>query len=378
MGVGLVGRYEVMNVVFRCDASIQIGTGHVMRCLTLADELARQGVKCYFICREHKGNLIDFISQKGYEVYNLEVVHLDNHIKNDVEPTLYHSEWLGSTQAEDAKQTINVISDIEPEWLIIDHYALNEYWEQKLRLHCDSILVIDDLADRKHDCDILLDQTFGRDKQDYQHLVPDHCKVLCGTTYALLRPEFFKWRQYSLERRKNNALEHILVNLGGVDKDNLTSKILDALKQVSLSKSCKMTVVMGSTSPWIDVVKKKAEQLLWPTEIKTGVSNMAELMANSDLAIGAAGSTSWERCCLGLPTIMIVIADNQKDIANNLKSVNAVKVILNVQSLEATINEYICMFMGDPEYLKLMSQSSTNILDGKGVIRITNHILGRL
>lgn len=366
-----------MNIVFRCDASIQIGTGHVMRCLTLADELARQGVKCHFICRKHEGNLIDFIAQKGYEVYKLEAAHPDNHNKGDVEPTLFHSEWLGTSQAEDAKQTIDIISDIEPEWLVIDHYALDHYWEQKLRPHCDSILVIDDLADRKHDCEILLDQTFGRDKQDYQHLVPDHCKVLCGTTYALLRPEFSKWRQYSLERRKNNALEHILVNLGGVDKDNLTSKILDTLKQAPLSDSCKITVVMGSTSPWISTVIEKAEQQPWPTEVKTGVSNMAELMANSDLAIGAAGSTSWERCCLGLPTIMLVIANNQKDIANNLKSANAVKVILNDQSLEATINEYICMFMGSPESLKLMSQSSANILDGKGVIKITNHILGR-
>lgn len=377
MGVGLAGRYEVMNIVFRCDASIQIGTGHVMRCLTLADELARQGAKCYFICRVHEGNLIDFITQKGHEAYKIEAMPLNSSSMHEAEPTLFHSEWLGASQTQDAKQTIDIIRAIQPEWLIIDHYALNDYWEKRLRPYCDSILVVDDLADRKHDCDVLLDQTFGCDKQDYQNLVPDHCKVLCGTTYALLRPEFSKWRQYSLERRKNNTLEHILVNLGGVDKDNLTSKILDALKQSLLSKSCRITVVMGATSPWIDSVKRKAEQLPWPTEVKAGVSNMAELMANSDLAIGAAGSTSWERCCLGLPTIMIVIADNQKDIANNLKSANAVKIILNDQSLEATINEYICMFMGGPDSLELMSQSSANILDGKGVIRITNHILGR-
>lgn len=359
-----------MNVVFRCDASIQIGTGHVMRCLTLADELARQGAKCHFICRKHEGNLIDFIVQKGYEVYKLEIVHLDNHIKGGVEPILFHSEWLGSSQAEDAKQTIDIISNIEPEWLIIDHYALNDYWEQKLRPHCNNILVIDDLADRKHDCDVLLDQTFGRDKQDYQHLVPDHCKVLCGTTYALLRPEFSKWRQYSLKRRKNNALEHILVNLGGVDKDNLTSKILNTLKQAPLSDSCKITVIMGSTSPWIDAVKKKAEQLPWHVEVKTGVSNMAELIANSDLAIGAAGSTSWERCCLGLPTIMLVIADNQVDVANSLNAINAVKVVLSNHSLTQVIHEYLSDLIQVPEELKAMSQSSAGVLDGHGTYKV--------
>lgn len=359
-----------MNVVFRCDASIQIGTGHVMRCLTLADELAHQGAKCYFICREHEGNLIDFITQKGYEVYKLEARPLNNSDEDEVEPTLFHSEWLGASQAEDAKQSINIVSDIEPKWLIIDHYALNDYWEQKLRPHCDSILVIDDLADRKHDCEILLDQTFGRSKQDYQDLVPDHCKVLCGTTYALLRPEFSKWRQYSLERRKNNTLEHILVNLGGVDKDNLTSKILDTLKQAPLPELCKITIVMGSSSPWIDSVKRKAEQLPWPTEVKAGISNMAELMANSDLAIGAAGSTSWERCCLGLPTIMLVIANNQMDIAHNLESIKAVKIVLNDDSLTQMINNYLYELIQSPKKLEAMSQSSADVLDGYGTFKV--------
>lgn len=356
-----------MDIVFRCDASIQIGTGHVMRCLTLAYELARQGAKCHFICREHEGNLIDFIAQKGYEVYK---IGINNSIQNDTEPTLFHSEWLGTSQTEDATQTIDIVSTIQPQWLVIDHYALNNYWEQKLRPYCESILVIDDLADRKHDCDVLLDQTFGRVIQDYQHLVPNHCEVLCGTTYALLRPEFSKWRQYSLERRKNNVLEHILVNLGGVDKDNLTSKILDALKQAPLSKSCRITVVMGSTSPWISTVIEKARQLPWPAEVKTGVFTMAELMANSDLAIGAAGSTSWERCCLGLPTIMLVIAENQMDIANNLESINAVKVVLNSNDLVKAINTYLSELIQTPEKLEAMSQSSADVLDGYGIYKV--------
>ncbi|WP_025647162.1 MULTISPECIES: UDP-2,4-diacetamido-2,4,6-trideoxy-beta-L-altropyranose hydrolase [unclassified Psychrobacter] len=356
-----------MNVVFRCDASILIGTGHVMRCLTLADELARQGAKCYFICREHEGNLIDLITKKGYKVYKLDAIPLNNSNKGEAESTLFHSEWLGTSQAEDAKQTIDIVSDIEPKWLIVDHYALNDYWEQKFRPHCDSILVIDDLADRKHDCDVLLDQTFGRNRQDYQGLVRDHCKVLCGTTYALLRPEFSKWRQYSLERRKNNTLEHILVNLGGVDKDNLTSKMLDTLKQTPLSDSCKITVVMGSTSPWIEAVKKKAEQLPWPTEVKTGVSNMAELMANSDLAIGAAGSTSWERCCLGLPTLMLVLAENQLLIAKNLEDAGAVSLVkLN----NGSITDLSVGFISKEDNLLKMSEAASLICDGLGAQRL--------
>ena len=359
-----------MNVVFRCDASIQIGTGHVMRCLTLADELARQGAKCYFICREHKGNLIDFITQKGHETYTLEGLSLDSSTKNQAKSTLFHSEWLGATQEKDAKQTLHIVSSIQPEWLVIDHYALDSCWEEKLRPHCNNILVIDDLADRKHDCDILIDQTFGRDKRDYDDLVSNHSKVLCGTTYALLRPEFSKWRQYSLERRQSNKLQHILINLGGVDKDNITSCILESLKQATLPELCTITVVMGSTSPWLDTVTTKANQLPWLTEVKTGVSNMAELMANSDLAIGAAGSTSWERCCLGLPTLMLVIAENQIDIAKNLSSINAVKMVFNDSNLTQVINEYLFELIQNPEKLKAMNQSSADVLDGYGTYKV--------
>lgn len=365
-----------MKVVFRCDASIEIGTGHVMRCLTLADELMSQGAKCYFICREHEGNLIELIAQKGYYIYYLKVKNLNNSNKQyDGEPMLFHSTWLGCTQEEDAKQVLDIIGDIQPNWLVVDHYALDSYWEKKLRPHCSNILVVDDLADRKHDCDILIDQTFGRDKQDYQHLVPDHCKILCGTTYALLRPEFSKWRQYSLERRKNNAIEHILVNLGGVDKDNLTSKILDALKQSPLSKSCRITVVMGATSPWVNAVIKKAEQLPWTTEVKIGVSNMAELMADSDLAIGAAGSTIWERFCLGLPAILLVIAQNQESNLNKVKPYHINFFRKDDSNFTEALVETIQQLNSHPTLLKDNTKIIKSLVDGQGTKRISQVLL---
>lgn len=364
-----------MNVVFRCDASIQIGTGHVMRCLTLADELARQGAKCYFICREHKGNLIDFITQKGYETYTLEAISLGRSKKNKAESTLFHSEWLGATQETDAKQTLDIVSSIQPEWLVIDHYALDSYWQGKLRPHCDNILVIDDLADRKHDCDILLDQTFGRNRLDYQNLVPNHCEILCGTTYALLRPEFSEWRQYSLTRRKDNKLQHILINLGGVDKDNITSNILESLKHTLLPQSCKITVVMGPTSPWIDTVKNKAKQLPWSIEVKTGVSNMAELMANSDLAIGAAGSTIWERFCLGLPTILLVIAQNQESNLNKVKPYHIDFFRKDDFNFKEVLVETIQQLNSYPILLKNNTKIITSLVDGQGTKRISQVLL---
>ncbi|WP_201551162.1 UDP-2,4-diacetamido-2,4,6-trideoxy-beta-L-altropyranose hydrolase [Psychrobacter sp. DD43] len=354
-----------MRVIFRCDASIQIGTGHVMRCLTLADALAARGAVCYFICREHEGHLLEVIRKGGHQVYSLPFkADVEKSGKNGIK--LLHADWLGATQQEDTQQCIDIIKLIEPDWLIVDHYAIDIVWEKMLRPYCKKLMVIDDLADRAHDCDILLDQTFGRHTEDYLDWIPDNCQVLCGSKYALLRPEFAKWRDYSLERRKDGMLKHLLINLGGVDKDNITSKILKGLQNSSLPECCKITVVMGSTAPWIESVKAQAKALPWKTQVKSGVNNMAELMANSDLAIGAAGSTSWERCCLGLPTVMLVLAENQLLIAKNLEETGAVLLTKLNETLIADLGiEYIIR----NDNLLFMSKAARLICDGLGAQR---------
>lgn len=358
-----------MKIVFRCDASIQIGTGHVMRCLTLADTLAEQGAECYFICREHEGHLLEVIRQRGHQSYSLPLKDdVGKRIKGNIK--LAHADWLGATQQEDAQYCIDLLELIKPDWLVIDHYAIDISWERALRLYCKKLMVIDDLADRQHDCDILLDQNYGRDIQDYLELVPKHCRLLCGSKYVLLRPEFAQWRDYSIKRRKEGQLKHLLINLGGVDKDNITTQILKGLENSNLPAHCDITVVMGSTAPWIDDVKKQASIMPWPTKVKTGVSNMAELMANSDLAIGAAGSTSWERCCLGLPTIMLVLADNQQQIATNLEQANAVYVANLSLSFNLSISNAIAHFISSPMALKEMSQASSHTLDGLGATSV--------
>lgn len=353
-----------MKIVFRCDASLQIGTGHLMRCLTLADALSEQGAECHFICREHTGHLIGIIQQHGHHIYSLPVENRLQ-LQQDTQQELAHAEWLGSTQQEDARLCKDFLQIVLPDWLIVDHYALDVFWEKSLRPYCKKLMVIDDLADRQHDCDVLLDQTFGRNPQDYIQRVPKDCQLLCGASYALLRPEFAQWREYSLKRREKGQLKHLLINLGGVDKDNITTQILKSIQNSALH-DCKITVIMGSTAPWVDMVKQQAALMRWPTEVKIGVSNMAELMANSDLAIGAAGSTSWERCCLGLPTIMLVLADNQRDIAINLEQANAVDTIDLALDFELSVSNAIQRFTSSSLLLKQMSESASNILDGLG------------
>ena len=359
-----------MNIVLRCDASLQIGTGHVMRCLTLANALTKKGHHCTFICKSHAGNLIEKIKQNGHQAYTLAVAIDSDKQTGESAYRLDHSHWLGSSQALDATQCQQLLSHHTVDWLIVDHYALDYEWESRLRAYAKRILVIDDLADRAHDCDLLLDQNLGMQDTDYVRLVPSHCELLTGTKYALLRPEFSEWRDYSLHRRQiEPQLKTLLINLGGVDKDNVTTQILKALVERALPADCTIQVVMGATAPHIDYVRSVASELPWQTEIIINADNMADLMANADLAIGASGSTTWERCCLGLPSIQLVTADNQAKIVNHLKAQNIVFVI-HQDSIRSQLIQIINTLVENPQRLSELSHKCSTITDGLGTEKV--------
>lgn len=349
---------SLCNIAIRVDASTQIGTGHFMRCMAFADVLKHFGSKTLFVSRSLPEYLKDKLKAKGHEFIALS----DNPIKTR-KIDLVHSHWLGTSQNSDAKESIRALSDQLWDWLIVDHYALDERWEKKMRQITRNILVIDDLVDRKHDCEVLLDQTYGRKAQDYEELVSKKCKLLTGSNYSLLRPEFSKLRKYSLHRRLKPELKHILISLGGVDKYNVTGKVLQVLKTCDLLKDCQITVVMGKAAPWIETVRKQASKLPCKTEVKVDVNEVGKLMADSDLAIGAAGSTAWERCCLGLPTILLVLADNQKEIAQRLDEVRAVVLVSEVFKVKKSIE----FLLEHPEKLTDLSKISSSITDGNGL-----------
>lgn len=364
--------YLSMKATFRADASLQIGTGHVMRCLTLADALAKAGASCEFICREHPGHLIDLIRQKGYVAHALPMAcNAENSPRQPVDARdTAHHHWLGATQAQDVEACAPYLVQHQPDWLIVDHYALDARWESRLAKHSRKLLVIDDLADRMHTCQLLLDQTFGCDEDDYRPLVPADCKLLCGSQYALLRPEFAALRPYSLQRRAQPALKELLITMGGVDKDNATGKVLQALRQCALPPDCHITIVMGATAPWLETVKTLAQDLPWTTRVLVGVSNMAQLMADSDLAIGAAGATSWERCCLGLPTAMLVLADNQQKAANLLEAACAARPLNSGVDLDKELAKFIDDLLHSKELHSELIASASKITDGAGCRRV--------
>ena len=352
-----------MNIVIRVDASIFIGNGHVMRCLTLADKLKENGSNVIFICRKFEGNLINKIRANGFDV--LELKHDFYHKVIKTETDLL---WLGVTQKEDAKQCERLIKDIKVDWLIVDHYGINEDWHKILKHTYSKLMVIDDLSNRVHQCDLLLDQTFGRKKNDYEELVPKFCELLVGANYALLRPEFAYWRKYSLDRRqKKFSFKKLFVNMGGVDPHNYTEKVLLALENCNLPIKLEVVVVMGGTSPHLDKVLAIANTFPYKIKIQVDPDNIAEIMANSDLAIGASGSTSLERSCLGLPTIQLVTAQNQELTARLLDENNLIKLISKVDELPN-------LFFQPVSWAETLSHRSSKITNGAGVVNVLSRI----
>ena len=319
-----------------------MGAGHLMRCLALADELRDKNHQITFICRNLTGNLISLIK------HSVLVLPKNNNFQaND-----FYLNWLGATQKLDSQQTIKVIHK-NVDLLIVDSYALGKDWHRMLRQHTKKIMVLDDLANRQFDCDILLNQNLGSQEEDYQSKVPDNCKLLLGCNYALLRPEFMALRNRAVEKRKNTReIKSILVSLGG-DPENLTYEILQYLDGFSV------TVVLGPTSPHTKIILNYAKSK--DITVIVNAANMAELMLKTDLAIGAGGSTSWERCCLGLPTLLYITADNQRKIAENLEYLGAVTIVKNLKDdLQKTVNNF--------NFWQDMSSKAKSVCTGNGVI----------
>jgi UDP-2,4-diacetamido-2,4,6-trideoxy-beta-L-altropyranose hydrolase len=345
-----------MRIVFRVDSSVQIGTGHVMRCLTLADELKKHGNSVMFICRMHEGNLCDFIESKGYQVLRLP------RIQEEIEMLTNHSHWLGAHWLTDVSQTIQLMEDHQPvDWLIIDHYAIESNWEKAIRPYVKKIMVIDDLADRRHDCDVLLDQNYYLNMEDrYKHLVPNQTQVLLGPKYTLLREEFKKARLNLRER--NGELKRILVFLGGSDPDNVTGMVLEGLQLIDFV-NVEVDVVVGKSNLYKEQIRNICNRVTH-FHFHCQVNNMAQLMANADLAIGAGGTATWERCYLGLPSLVIVIADNQAQVIRDLEEYGAVynlgyKEEVHVENIVNALRKV----MNHKEMLRKMTEKSMLLFD---------------
>jgi UDP-2,4-diacetamido-2,4,6-trideoxy-beta-L-altropyranose hydrolase len=337
-----------MQISFRADASPIIGSGHLMRCLALADELQLNGSTCTFHTLNCPPALKTLLSSHGHAVISIDPRACD--------------------EASDAIAVSRACAELAPDWMVVDHYRLGTKWETAVRQHANAILAIDDLADRNHNCDLLLDQNIGRTPEDYRTRIPSNCRVLTGTKFALLRRDFASTRR----QKKINVIPaspaHLLVTMGGMDNENITEHVLEALKNSQLPQTTKVSIVMGKDAIWRDKILVMAEKLPWPTKVLHGVTNMAALMATCDLAVTAAGTTVWELCCLGIPMVAVITAENQHRSAAALASSGAALLIDDAKSIHNSLPLEINSLLSFSRRSAL-SDCAANLVDGTGCER---------
>lgn len=333
-----------MRAIFRADASSELGSGHVMRCLTLAGSLRTMGWDCAFAVRPGSVEAAPALGSAGYETHVL-----DGTVEQEAAALPRH--WPDGS-----------------DWLVVDHYGRDRRFESACRPWTQHILALDDLADRPHDCDLLLDQTLNRGAEAYEGLVPPGCRLALGTRYALLRPEFARLRPAALERRGGDGRElRLLVSLGGTDPDNVTSLVLAAIEESELTLA--LDVVVGGGCPWLEAIAERVASMA-RARLHVSPANLGALMAVADLAVGAAGTSAWERCCLGLPTLMLVLADNQRENARQLAAAGAVRCVTGSErDLAAAVARALRELVGDRALLDSMAARAASLCDGLGSLR---------
>lgn len=337
--------------LIRTDASISIGTGHVMRCLTLARHLSRHDYVIVFFCVDYPGHMVRQIEAAGFECRLLAVEEV-------IDPFAFQS----------------VMPWEKSDLLIVDHYQIDAAWELAVKHRFNYIMAIDDLANRTHHVDLLLDQNLGREAGDYQDKLLQSTQCLIGPEFALLRDEFALHREQSLNRRKSPGLRRVLISMGGVDQFNVSAVALDAVLNTKRLDLQHVDVVVGSNFPHLKDLQAKCSQYSDVVSLHVGVGNMAELMKAADLAIGAAGGSAWERCALGLPSIVIVVADNQLSGAFALERSGAAFVVSQSDQLPQQLPALLLKCMTS-SVLNGLSTKAKSLVDALGVERVVQTIM---
>lgn len=325
-----------------------------MRCLVLAAMWQGAGAQVVFICREQEGHLCDFIGEQGFPVLRLA-----------------RSDRIDSIADARTTMALLAVRWDSVDCLLVDHYGLDIRWETTLRAVCKRIAVIDDLADREHDCDVLLDQNYCHGMEArYDHLLRSPCQRLLGPEFALLRPEF--WQARARLRPRSGDLKRILVFFGGSDPGNETAKALHGLQQIG-RRAFSVDVVVGSSNPHKDDIEAMcaaAPDMRYHCQ----VTRMAALMAEADLAIGAGGTTTWERCCLGLPALVAILADNQAGLTEAVADYGA-SISLGRSEALSPHSYRAAVEMLSARQLAGMAQRCVGLVDGKGAERVMDRLM---
>ncbi len=354
-----------MRIAIRVDASLEIGSGHVMRCLTLAETLRDNGAEVMFICRPHVGNLNALIEARGFELAQLAAPNL----KEAGTERPQYADWLGARQSHDAMETVRAISrgGGHADWVIVDHYAIESEWERTMRACANHIMVIDDLADRQHDCDLLLDQNLvAKLNERYQALVPAKSKILLGPRFALLQSNYASLHAQSTVRK--GTIKRAIIYFGGADTQNLTALAIKAFSLEEL-RGIHLDVVSSAKNSNLAMIKALCSTHGKAT-LHIDLPSLAPVMQNADLAVGATGATSWERICLGLPALVVTLAENQQSIAQELHRLGAVVLlgdahIVTQETLSTALQKQLRVEQSSVGLEEAFAQ-----IDGKGALRV--------
>jgi UDP-2,4-diacetamido-2,4,6-trideoxy-beta-L-altropyranose hydrolase len=359
-----------MRVAFRVDAGHQIGSGHFFRCLALADGLAAAGDACIVVSRNLPEALRARAERHGHRVVSLTSVAPFVPRPGDTA----HAAWLGAAWEDDGDATKEALGS-GADWLVVDHYAIDRRWEARAAPAAAHILVIDDLADRAPHCAILVDQNlFPRPHQRYRLLVPEDCEPLLGPRHALLRAQFAARRKAGIRRRQ--TVDRVLVFLGGSDPTNFTATAIDGLKR--LDPPVRADIVIGSGNRARDAIAAACAGDA-RFHLHDDIENMADLLAAADLAIGAAGVSSWERACLGLPAVVVTLAANQEGPAQELARRGLIRLLGRAGEVGAAeVAHAVEVLRDDPAALARMSRVAARMVDGEGVGRVANAMRARL
>jgi UDP-2,4-diacetamido-2,4,6-trideoxy-beta-L-altropyranose hydrolase len=354
-----------MKIVFRVDSSKKIGAGHLSRCITLAEELINRGASVQFICREHEGNLIALLQNRDIATVVLPMI-----TNADDNNGLYH-EWLGATEKQDSQETLSVIGETSPDWLIIDHYSISRKWQVKIKEQVKNILVIDDLIDKPQYCDALLNQNFIIDgKFKYKDLVAESCDLLLGTDYSLLKPGYLATRNTLKER--NNSVERVLIFFTAGDDAGETLKAMQGVNQCENVHY--VDVVVGLNNQYKIEIENYCAEKNWFYHCQ--IDYMYDLIAEADLVIGACGASTWERCALGAATVCVIMAENQRKVAEELQNKEVLHCLGWFESVTAETYYQAINTMCITE-LKKMSKNSLQLVDAKGASRVANYLLSK-
>lgn len=357
------------QATFRVDASQTIGTGHVVRCLTLAGVLRDRNVSVSFVCREHPGNLCGLIESRGFPVTRLP--QSGSQELADLAPA--HASWLGSDWQTDAEQTRSAIEARgRTDWLIVDNYALDWRWEKAVSVVAGEIVVIDDLADRRHCSRLLVDQNLvGQMAERHLDKVPPECALLLGPSYALLQPSYA--RLHALVTPRRGPIKRILVSFGGSDPHNLTGRALAAFLRLDRPE-VEVDAVVPDDSPHAASLDRQIAGIP-NVRMHHGLPTLSGIMARADLAVGAGGATNWERLCLGLPSLVVTTAENQRSIAEELGRRSLIRYLGHHDTVGVTmIEDALAGALGNGSD-EQWSRRCLAVVDGAGAARVASVML---